>query len=588
MSPSSNPTDLNSKRPIQGSFIEQLKSTTDIVSVIGNSVKLKPSSGGRYTGLCPFHKEKTPSFSVNAVDNIYHCFGCKESGDTIKFVMTTEGMDFYDAIHRLAEMQSIPVQYTTSANTTANKVKGEDYSLVQLALEFYASQLPQHKLAQDYFSQRGVSENLLKEYQLGYAPPGYDNLLNQLKDDEQKQIALRLGLVKASENNKDNSYDVLRDRVIFPILDMRRRPLGFGGRVINDDSKEAKYINSADSDIFHKQQNMFGLPQALASKVNQRLMLVEGYMDVLALAGIERAVACLGTAFSSHHAKILFARTDVVVLAFDGDEAGVKAAERAILQCLPILDDKKELLIKLLPFGKDPYDLVYGGNMDADVAARKRAWQAVKEASLEDYLLRPFNSSMPPATARVAINNLAEALAQMRPGSTRVAVVRKRAEQMLGGIGIMIPNKFRQDSKRGRSAKSSSAKKTQNSRVWSKPPSLEQKLLFQLLINPRNASNILDRWGRQLEEAAAMVKGQAATRTLGIMLAARQGTAHLYGYAVGSGYSLVVRSSAWDSSINVYIQKILLSVYKEELKYATTSEDKDLQHRLRDLIKQKS
>ena len=563
----------SSRRPIDDSFLNQLKDSADIASVIGAKVNLKPSGSGRLVGLCPFHEEKTPSFSVNTQNNFYHCFGCGASGDVCKFIMETEGMDFYDAVHRLADMQGVKVQYREGGGGLA---KDEDYKIVKLTMDYYCAELANHPQARDYLNKRGITDGLIQEYRIGYAPPGYDNLLSQLATERDRAVALRLGLVKIRDN-QNKPYDALRDRVIFPILDGQRRPIGFGGRIVSEDSKEAKYINSTDSDIFHKQYTVFGLPQALASKINNRLTVVEGYMDVLSLSGLERAVACLGTALSVHHAKSLFARSTTLVLAFDGDEAGRKAAERAMLQCLPVLDDKKELLLKFLPQGKDPSDLLTGTENG------ERIWRELPELSVEDYLLQPFKLTMDPTTARTAIDRLTAALAKMPANGARRSLIHKEAERNLG-IRINVPEPSNHKTTYSINGGSIQKEKDyERGRDASKVPvSLQQKLLIQLLLDPDKSNKLLERWEPDLIEASKLACGKQATELLAVIRSAKHGTAYLYGYALGKEMffttGLDKLSYSWRDSADDCISKILINVYKGEMEQAIEKEDKE--HRI--------
>ena len=605
------------RKPIDDGFINRIKDVADIVTIIGSSVNLKTSGAGRYVGLCPFHDEKTPSFSVNAEQNFYHCFGCGVSGDSIKFIMEQEGMDFYDAIHRLAQLQGMQVEYRAGMSAQ-NPLKEEDFQLVQLAADFYHQQLFKHDVALKYFNERGVDEALIKEYHLGYAPPGYDNLLKQLGGtdgsdgaDSKRGIALRLGLIKKNEQGK--IYDVFRDRIIFPILDMRKRPLGFGGRIINNDSKEAKYINSADSPIFHKQFNVFGLPQALQSKASKHLVVVEGYMDVLPLAGVDRAVASLGTAFSTPNAKILWGRSEKLILAFDGDAAGRKASERSIGQCLPALADNKELSIKFMPTGKDPYDVIH------DAEDGEAAWHQIEEISLENYLLQPFVGSMDPQAQRLAIANFANLVAQLPPDSMRSKLLVKKVEDILGGIKIPIATQNIKHTKNAASQsdaqntanpnkshsnlvshKHQGASKSNQHRAFAPTAptnnvsqmqiSPEQKLVLQLMFAPTISLQLLKKWQSKLEEAAAFTNGAAATQTLEIIKAAQLGSAALYGYAGGAGLSFVAGGDSLlgvqKGSPDACIAKILVEVYKREMAHANLSANKQLSVKSAELIKQ--
>ncbi len=616
MEPTRAPPGEPPRKPLADDFINRLKDVTDIVGVVGNTVNLKQSGSGRYVGLCPFHDEKTPSFSVNASQNFYHCFGCGASGDAIKFVTEQEGVDFYEAIHRLAQLQGMQVEYRVGPSSAKSQLKDEDYQLVQAAANFYHEQLFKHEDAMKYFNGRGITEELIKEYRLGYAPPGYNNLLNQFGEDDgpdsKRANALRLGLIK--KNEKGNVYDVFRERVIFPILDMRRRPIGFGGRIINSNNQEAKYINSSESPIFHKQFNVFGLPQALQSKVSKHLVVVEGYMDVLALAGVDRAVASLGTAFSTQHAKILWGRSDKLILAFDGDGAGRKASARAIRECLPVLADDKELALKFMPRGQDPYDLMN------NASNREDAWRQTKEVYLEDYLLQPFTGSMDPQAQRLAITDFTALVDQMQPDSLRSKLLVKKLEEILGGIKISITSKQPKEDQQQKSVTgnySANPAKATNNRYQSRSPqynppgssyqtkstsksttnnlrqmqmSPEQKLILQLMFAPTQSVKLLKKWRDKLEEAGTLSSGKLATQTLDIIKAAQLGSAFLYGYAGGSEFSFVMGGDALDGlrkgAPDACIEKILEDVYEQEIKEAIANQNKPLHAQMTGLIRQ--
>ena len=622
-----------SRRPIDDSFLEQLKETADIVAVIGGKVKLK-ASGKNYTGLCPFHEDKNPSFSVNATEKFYHCFSCKAGGDTLKFIMETEGLDFYDAVHRLAEMQGVPVKYKEGSGGDYGKQAEENkayHELLQFASDFYEAELQKHQPALKYLAERGIGRDLAKQYHLGYAPAANDALWHLLTDDKQKERALELALVKKNESG--SHYDAMRDRVIFPIFDSRKRPVGFGGRVLTDGASKAKYLNSSDSKIFQKGQQLFGLPQALDlrgkdGRDKERVLVVEGYMDVLALAGLESVVACLGTAFSAFHARLLFGRFPQVVFAFDGDAAGHKAANKAIQICLPLLEDKQELILKFLPAGQDPYDVVFQAQgRGAGLEAARAAWQALPESRLEDYLLQDFNTSMAPDKARVAMAELAEKLAEMNPRSSRRQLIKQKAEKLLG-VELQIPEKTPEPPayehapvsepagnyggqsksqpgkwqggqgskwqggtsgggwKRSGSGWSGSANQGDAPPVKTKVNvTLEDKLIGQLLHYPRQASKALDEWRDELTAFASPAGSKQAQRLLQILQAASMGTSHFYGFLAGKNISLnnllapenaKGNSAHKENLINETIAKLTAQIRKSELEHAISQGFSDM------------
>lgn len=311
-------------------FIDQVCDANDIADLISDYVPLK-KSGRNLLGLCPFHHEKTPSFSVSSEKQFYHCFGCGAGGRAIDFVMKMEHLDFVEAVRFLAQRAHIPVPENNSdkmARQTASE-KEQLYALNREAAVFFHNMLYSVKgdQAREYFTGRGMKEITIKRFGLGYAPDSWDSLLNYLKEkDFSEQMIEKAGLAGHKESRY---YDSFRNRVMFPIFDLRGNVIGFGGRVL-DDSKP-KYLNSPESPVFSKSHNLYGLNFAKNEK-GRTLLIVEGYMDVIALhqVGIGNAVAALGTAFTPDHAKLLKRYADQVILCFDSDGAGQKATARCI------------------------------------------------------------------------------------------------------------------------------------------------------------------------------------------------------------------------------------------------------------------
>lgn len=342
-------------------FIDELLDRLDIVEVIDRRVKLK-KSGRNYMACCPFHDEKTPSFSVNQEKQFYHCFGCGAGGNIISFLMDYERLDFPRCIESLADMAGLEVPREASVFEEEPVNKRNIYSLLEKAANYYQQQLRQHPQKQqaiNYLRGRGLSGDIAKRFGIGYAPPGWDLLLQELAtSEEERQLLIDGGmLVEKPEENK--CYDRFRDRIMFPIHDNRGRVIAFGGRVLGDD--KPKYLNSPETPVFHKGRELYGLYQA--KKTNRQLrqlLVVEGYMDVVALAqfGINNAVATLGTATSSDHLKRIFRICPEVVFCFDGDEAGRKAANRALEATLPTMEDGRQAKFLFLPQGEDPDSLV--------------------------------------------------------------------------------------------------------------------------------------------------------------------------------------------------------------------------------------
>lgn len=343
---------------IPQTFIDDLLERTDLVELIDNSVKLK-KTGRNYTGLCPFHSEKSPSFSVVPDKQFYHCFGCGASGNAIKFLMEHERMDFVEAVEDLAGRCGVDVP--KEAKHDDSPQRKSLYDLLQASNIFFQQQLRQHDQRQraiGYLKNRGLSGKAAAFFNVGYAPPGWSNLQDKLGTDESLQKDLvQAGMLIEKEDGR--RYDRFRDRIMFPIRDARGRVIAYGGRVLGDE--KPKYLNSPETPVFHKGNELYGLYEA--KKIRQKLtrfLVVEGYMDVVALAeyGIHFAVATLGTATSAEHLNKLFKLVPEVICCFDGDKAGRQAAARALETALPALRDGLQVRFLFLPDGEDPDTLV--------------------------------------------------------------------------------------------------------------------------------------------------------------------------------------------------------------------------------------
>ena len=353
---------------IPQSFIDDLLDRADIVDVIDRRVKLK-KSGKNYMACCPFHKEKTPSFSVNPEKQFFYCFGCGAGGNALGFLMDYENLEFPAAVETLADSVGMAVPREEVDNRRAEEERGQRslYPLMTEVANFYQQQLrthPEKERAVDYLKGRGLTGQVAKAFDLGFAPPGWDNLLTSLGSSEERQQELKVGGVLV-ENEAGRTYDRFRDRIVFPIRDQRGRIIGFGGRVLGDD--KPKYLNSPETPIFHKGRELYGLYQARqANRQLDRAVIVEGYMDVIALAqhGITNAMATLGTATSQAHLEKLYRVCPEVVFCFDGDEAGRQAARRALDAALPCMQDGRQARFLFLPEGEDPDTLVRGEGAD--------------------------------------------------------------------------------------------------------------------------------------------------------------------------------------------------------------------------------
>lgn len=348
---------------IPQSFIDDLLDRIDIVDTVDSRVKLR-KTGKNYSACCPFHDEKTPSFTVSPDKQFYYCFGCGASGNALGFVMDYDRLSFPEAVESLARVAglTVPREVQTEAQAKREQERKSIYSLLEKADEFYQQQLRHHPskhMAVNYLKGRGLDGKTAKDYGVGFAPPGWDNLLKALaKNDEDKHLLIEGGMLIHHENDK-KLYDRFRHRIMFPIRDIRGRVIGFGGRVLGDD--KPKYLNSPETPVFHKGQELYGLFEARqAYRDLPRLLVVEGYMDVVSLAqfGIRYGVATLGTACGEDHLDKAFKYTNEVVFCFDGDKAGRSAAHRALEASLTTMADGRTVKFLFLPEGEDPDTLV--------------------------------------------------------------------------------------------------------------------------------------------------------------------------------------------------------------------------------------
>lgn len=340
-------------------FIDQVLDRTDIVDVVDRRVKLK-KAGKNYSACCPFHQEKTPSFSVNPEKQFYYCFGCGAGGNALGFIMDYERMEFREAIESLAQAAGIDLPAEEVDNAAQIDHQKPLYESMERATKLYEGFLRQHKdrgRVVEYLKNRGLSGEIARDFRLGFAPEGWDNLMQTLVDEDSVGHALTAGLL--IENDKGRKYDRFRDRVIFPIVNQRGKVIAMGGRVLGDN--KPKYLNSPETPLFSKSHELYGLHHIRKFAKNlSRIVVVEGYMDVIALAqfGIHYAVATLGTSVGKPHLELLFRRVEQVVFCFDGDEAGRKAAFRGMEAALPMMEDGRQVKFLFLPEGEDPDTVV--------------------------------------------------------------------------------------------------------------------------------------------------------------------------------------------------------------------------------------
>ena len=406
---------------IPDQFIDELMTRVDIVDVISDRLELR-RVGSNHHALCPFHTEKTPSFTVSATKQFYHCFGCGAHGTAIRFLMEYDRMGFRDAVEYLA--RRVGMELPQGIRDEATEQLAPVYEVLNRAMQQYRQWLRRHPkrgLAVDYLKQRGLSGEIAHEYGLGFAPAGSDSLLRALGNSK---LLIKAGL--AGQGDSD-VYDRFRQRIMFPIRDRRGRVIGFGGRILGDG--EPKYLNSPETPVFHKGRELYGLYECLQiSSRPERLVVVEGYMDVVALAqfGLREAVATLGTATSTQQVERLFQNTPNVVFCFDGDRAGRQAAWRALESALPAMRDGRQASFLFLAEGHDPDSLIRAEGVDA---FRQRLQQArpLSEVFFEQ-LSADIDTSSVDGRARLA-ERAAPALRKLPPGIFRSMMLEQLAER---------------------------------------------------------------------------------------------------------------------------------------------------------------
>ena len=345
-------------------FIDDLLSRTDVVEVVDSRVKLK-KAGKNYQACCPFHNEKSPSFTVSQDKQFYHCFGCGAHGNAISFIMEFDRLEFVEAIEELARYHGLEVPREKGSRPAMSEEKKQqqqdDYAVMEQVARFFQHQLRQNgnsKKAIEYLKNRGLSGDIVKQWEIGYAPDSWDALLNTFGKDPQR-IKQLVDLKLVNKNDQGRTYDFFRDRIMFPIRDKRGRVVGFGGRVLDDGGP--KYLNSPETRIFHKGSELFGFYSARQNnRTLDTVVIVEGYMDVVALSqfDINIATAALGTATTPEHIQMLVRATSHIVCCYDGDRAGREAAWRALENALPALKDGVRISFLFLPDGEDPDTMV--------------------------------------------------------------------------------------------------------------------------------------------------------------------------------------------------------------------------------------
>ncbi|MBI4695047.1 MAG: DNA primase [Gammaproteobacteria bacterium] len=572
---------------ISKSFIADLLARVDIVDVVDPVVKLK-KSGKDFQGLCPFHQEKTPSFTVSQEKQFYHCFGCGAHGSAVNFLMQQRGLAFTEAIEELASVARMEVVYESGGTAPREDFSGL-YGIMVDAQALFAKLLKEHptrERAVAYLKGRGLTGKTAKHFGIGYAPPAWDTVVASLGTSPARiELLEQAGLVLRRDGG--GHYDRFRDRIMFPIHDRRGRVVGFGGRVI--DNGEPKYLNSPETPIFHKRQEVYGLYFAKAAKPDS-LLLVEGYMDVVSLIqhGVDNAVATLGTSTTAEQLEQLFRVTPEVVCCFDGDNAGRKAAWRALEAGLPLLSEGRKLGFRFMPQGHDPDSLVRaeGPAVFRDPAGAR---------SLSDFLFQELGQQTDLST----IEGRARLIAQARPligklpqGAYRHLLAERLAElaqTSLGDPERLLSREYRPATAESRQRPSGSSRR-------SGVPSRALRTLVMLINRPELVKSVADLplselpsegENRLLAETLTVARESAATNT-GELLERLRDVIAQEELSTLLGTRLTLPEDLWEAEFRGAIEGLLKMADRKFRQSALGSEvtsPKDLPQEVRDALR---
>ncbi len=417
-------------------FIESLLERVDIVDIISARVALKPAGRGEFKGLCPFHDEKTPSFTVSSAKQFYHCFGCGAHGTAVGFVMAYDGLEFPAAIEELAHTAGLEVP--REAGLEPRQRHDRLYEALAAAQSWFRRQLGLSEAARSYLKSRGFDKATVDEFGIGYAPDAWQALGDELGRTGFSATELeRAGLVSSGQGRVTDKF---RDRVMFPIHDRRGRVIAFGGRSLSD--RGPKYMNSPETPVFHKGRELYRLYQVRRGGLPERILVVEGYMDAAALHqfGFTDAVATLGTAVTPDHLDLLFKATPGVVFCFDGDRAGRQAAWRGLETALPLMKDNREVRFFFLPEGEDPDSLVRSGGADAFTRQLDRA-RPLSQVFFDELCAQVDMKSL---DGRARLVALAEPYLDKLPAGPFAGLMRSELQRLSGqrslGSGAQIPS----------------------------------------------------------------------------------------------------------------------------------------------------
>jgi DNA primase len=464
-------------------FIDDLISRADIVEVLGKRIQLK-KAGREFKANCPFHDEKTPSFTVSPAKGFYHCFGCGAHGTALGFLMEYDHMSFVEAVESLAASMGIEVPREESQRPARRY--DELFDLLARVDRYYQSRLKDSEAAQAYLKGRGIDGATAKRYGIGYAPSGWSNVLDKFgKSREQIDRLLAVGLIIRKDSG--SHYDRFRDRIMFPIREARGRCIGFGGRVLGDD--EPKYLNSPETVLFHKGRELYGLYEARqALRSIDRLVVVEGYMDVIGLArhGIGYAVATLGTATTDDHLMRLFRLTDDVFFCFDGDQAGRAAAWRALETALPQIREGRQIRFVFLPEGQDP-----------DSFVRDQGHKAFEQAldaglPLSDFLVEELarQVDMDSVDGRARLAELAKPLVQRIPQGVYRELLTDKLAEAVGLSESKLASLISQGELKLRGQRPTATIRSSGSRPGAGKPSIVRRAITLLLNDPGAAQRL--------------------------------------------------------------------------------------------------
>jgi len=468
-------------------FINDLIARIDIVEVIGKRIEIK-KAGKEFKAICPFHDDSNPSLTISSAKGFYHCFSCGAHGTALGFLMDYEHLGFVEAIESLSSDLGIDIPY--EKNSKPPKRNNDLFVFMDKIQEHYQNNLKNNKKAIDYLKKRGINGKTAKRFNIGYAPHGWQNILDHFgqSNSEIKQL-LSLGLIIKKDNNEH--YDRFRNRIIFPIRDNRGRFIGFGGRILNQD--QPKYLNSPETPLFHKGKELYGLYECQQAIRNiKKIVVVEGYMDVIGLAqhGVNYAVASMGTATTADHFTRLFRLTDFICFCFDGDQAGLDAAWRALENALPHIREGRQIKFVFLPNGEDP-DSYIRNNSAADFEKQLKAG-----ADLSDFLIDKIaqNIDIKSIDGKARLAEKAKPLISQIPKGIFKELIIEKLSEFIGlspkKLKILITQNAKRNSIKFRNNKVTYNKTAQKKNKES--PSIIKKAITLVLNYPEIVKNIDD------------------------------------------------------------------------------------------------